>query len=1432
MAEQDYLSYLFPLAAFGGTLAASANNPDAGQRLGTMAMQGLNYINSRDTQDRYMRQQELTELLRVGSEAAKLGQVQAVAPIEARLRELGFVGGLLPVAQEQAARYQQANNEFMALESGLSGAPGSIQPMAYVLPPVAPATPPAQSQQIIPVPPDAGPQALPPGPMPTSNATRSRVHDQGYHPLNAASSNNLQQYIWELDDQIAQAAPGSDERGALIDKMVSASNELQQYHATRAIQDIPEGIDQDALSAEISALKHGRDVGSVTPQDAPAQEGDPAAQQGVLILPPPIEASAAPVLRPIPGGTISRSHPDGRRSISISRNDVIEQNKELAARYYMEQVNNGIPPAMAMARLERQGFIGDLTKDLWSDAWRRAYTDLHARFTMAGDPVAEYRAFQAASAMTGGRGIPQEMVSTAGKFPDVNDIRLRDALLPKAGGIPTFDGSPVQSQQPAGGLAAFDAAEKKRLSDLAGAEAGQRQRATDQAKLDAPLDIESGGRTSFARLKPGGMGVIEKPGDDVRSLRDAKSQGYVNVSQYHKDLASARDAGNVLVQISDMRKYMDAIIKANPGTETLTQGVMNFLNSLTSSGAPTGILSPDGSRPLTTGEVVSLYNGEKNALMNRVARSIGSAVGTQTEGDIFREIKEWPGLSDTAAIKDLKLYDLQKKVFNEQQSLLRGVFGQEAVNKAYQGVELKDGLAGPLEPVIPGESRSPSSSGRDQIHPATMPPSQQSSQNTRERDALDGIIDEAVGKSSQSTPDDPQSPPQTYDKFTPAAVLRRLRDNKFYAGESPEEKRNIAIRAMRSSHVPEEEIDKTLRGLFSMIPYGREASDALAMDPSTGLSQRQFIDSYLPTPHTVVTLGAQAAAIPPSLYAPPLAPAFRIGAGAAGEAASQWLGFSPPDAGAIGWGAVGAAIPEVGGKAVGLLRQMGPKRGAEFLNNSAPEFALQEVNKYKSGIDVDAAFNDVRANYMEKPLWMPSTNKAIMDAAGTKTTKGRLQYGSETTQADNREAMKRLTALREMITTNKPAGRTSQAFPGNIQEELSTLRTKIRETTGAEKKAYQEASLAMIQDLERTAAKEAAGTMPDVGAGKLLAARAAYLRDETVDDMGKMIEKAFNPMAAQGGNQRFNSAMVMRELRDDPFFAKAFTAKEQNEIRGLFETLNKIPLLQPPGSSNFGSGRFWTHAGMTAAAGGAIGYGANSPLAGVAASVIAAGIPTATATVKNALLAWEMPAGKALLKELWTSNTPAQMISDTLGAYVGAKMRDANSAMFRPPSEDQLKKLTDEAASPAARAREQAPLAPTSLSQEGSPGSIQQIIDVASQKTGLPPALLNAVIQRESSGNSEAVSPKGATGLMQLMPDTAKQYGVSDPRDPYQNIMAGAQYLSDLLARYNGNISLALAAYNAGPGAVAKYGNTIPPFKETQDYVSAITRRYRMSENN
>jgi len=118
-----------------------------------------------------------------------------------------------------------------------------------------------------------------------------------------------------------------------------------------------------------------------------------------------------------------------------------------------------------------------------------------------------------------------------------------------------------------------------------------------------------------------------------------------------------------------------------------------------------------------------------------------------------------------------------------------------------------------------------------------------------------------------------------------------------------------------------------------------------------------------------------------------------------------------------------------------------------------------------------------------------------------------------------------------------------------------------------------------------------------------------------------------------------------------------------------------------------------------------------------------------------------------------------------------------------------------------------------------------ELADAAADRYGLPRVLVRSVMSAESANRPNAVSPKGAIGLMQLMPSTAKQLG-ADPHDPAQNVDAGTRYLRDLLLRYDYRLFRALAAYNAGAGAVQKY-NGIPPYRETINYVNRIYKAYQ-----
>ena len=193
---------------------------------------------------------------------------------------------------------------------------------------------------------------------------------------------------------------------------------------------------------------------------------------------------------------------------------------------------------------------------------------------------------------------------------------------------------------------------------------------------------------------------------------------------------------------------------------------------------------------------------------------------------------------------------------------------------------------------------------------------------------------------------------------------------------------------------------------------------------------------------------------------------------------------------------------------------------------------------------------------------------------------------------------------------------------------------------------------------------------------------------------------------------------------------------------------------------------------------------------------------------------------KLVLLALWTASCRAADTS--VYAYT-----DSDGAVF-------LSNVpTDPRYSVLIRGHEQkAPNAAVLAGKRSSPdtsgrGNFLPIIDRAASLYGLETALIRAVIAVESAFNPEARSGKGARGLMQLMPETAKHYGVTNAFDPEQNIDGGVRYLRDLSIHFAGDLSLVLAAYNAGKNSVTRNGNRIPNIRETLDYVPKVLERYR-----
>lgn len=143
-----------------------------------------------------------------------------------------------------------------------------------------------------------------------------------------------------------------------------------------------------------------------------------------------------------------------------------------------------------------------------------------------------------------------------------------------------------------------------------------------------------------------------------------------------------------------------------------------------------------------------------------------------------------------------------------------------------------------------------------------------------------------------------------------------------------------------------------------------------------------------------------------------------------------------------------------------------------------------------------------------------------------------------------------------------------------------------------------------------------------------------------------------------------------------------------------------------------------------------------------------------------------------------------------------------------------------------ASAMDQAPLQPVQSMNVIPPPQIDAMVNTNAAQFGVDPALVKAIIANESGFNANATSKTGAQGLMQLEPETAAGLGVDNAYDPSQNISGGTRYIRSLLERFHGDLRLAIAAYNAGPGAVEKYGG-IPPYAETQNYVQNVLASYQ-----
>jgi soluble lytic murein transglycosylase-like protein len=230
-------------------------------------------------------------------------------------------------------------------------------------------------------------------------------------------------------------------------------------------------------------------------------------------------------------------------------------------------------------------------------------------------------------------------------------------------------------------------------------------------------------------------------------------------------------------------------------------------------------------------------------------------------------------------------------------------------------------------------------------------------------------------------------------------------------------------------------------------------------------------------------------------------------------------------------------------------------------------------------------------------------------------------------------------------------------------------------------------------------------------------------------------------------------------------------------------------------------------------------------------------VPQAVKSVKPILEKPKPEAVEATRTAKTVSAEPAKKLPDTVWIHLvdGARFRvdevqeatdgawysRNNVSIFLP--KERISRIEYEA--PAA------PVAPGARNRDWTSGSpaIDQLIRTNGDRFGIDPYLVFLVIEKESRFRTRALSPKGAMGLMQLMPGTARRLGVRRPFEPSENIRAGTQYMRELMDLFGGKVDLVLASYNAGEGAVLKYGRNVPPYRETRDYVKTIGKRYGLS---
>lgn len=570
--------------------------------------------------------------------------------------------------------------------------------------------------------------------------------------------------------------------------------------------------------------------------------------------------------------------------------------------------------------------------------------------------------------------------------------------------------------------------------------------------------------------------------------------------------------------------------------------------------------------------------------------------------------------------------------------------------------------------------------------------------------------------------------------------------------------------------------------LTARPPLGPVAQGLNYLSPRLGSQVQDAMESYaLPTVMTA------------------LAPELRIGRGlgvigkslmegagnAVGTQINQATGLQPPDPTAV---AIAAGVPMFGR---GVAQGIGA--GSQGLVRSLPGTA--SVQNRMAATEAAGIAPALQPQVSARTLFSQVQHAGVPLTETTAVTTNLLA----TPRAISPEVQTYLKDLQKEVTSS------GSLTPLALHDELMTLGRKIAASdrgTGYDSGPYKAVFAALQKDLDARIATRGPGA---ADAQQLKTARSTSRRELALQDLEEWIDVggATKINRGQGKDIQFNANYVLKKMDTDRLFAGSFTPDEVAKMKTTFQRLNNVPVLDTPANVNAGSMRVMRNiAGV-----GSAGYMAGGTgMAAAGGAIAALGPPVVRWLVST-------KAGQSLVESALKSNKGIfdQRVAAILSAGAYSALQGSNA-----PRQD-----TESAPAQAAPQGLPSPAAVITPSE-----SIDTSIAKSAKEHDVDPHLVRAMIKAESAFNPKAVSPVGAMGLMQLMPKTATSLGVTDAYDPGQNIAGGVKHLRHLLDQFDGDVPMAVAAYNAGETRV-RQADGIPHIPETQEYVRRVLQHYK-----